>query len=823
MSSPLALLGSGNLAEEISSRLLRPLLIGTFLGCLICGILLCLVYRYFVLYPRDRLGFKLLVVGVAALAILDTVVFCTWAEKWTAGAFGQPLKLMDVPVVIPLYCMVSSSCIVVTYIYHSWRLWTVSKWRGLPFVGLIALSAVACAVLGAYLTYRCATAKTILAVLDLEDLLIASFSIASGADIVVTVAATYFLIWRRRRETKSSSFLTNFALVMIRTNLLCSILQLVLLIITVSRTFGLWYISLGGFLSKILIVRPPPSFAPPTTVLRPNAPVRNFFSILLPWPLTCRRRGRGATAKQPNVCVTVEHAVEVERDITPSDFSPLPFRTDKLAASHSPTTGPARPLASFRPTSTIRSTASSAWERSRIAPFATEPEIDEAVEAELLAERARRMNQDMPTNVPFDWWLQPAYIEATASIILGPLLIGTYLTCILAGVVLCLVHRYFTLFPKDRLAFKLLVLAVLVLSILDTAVFCCWSSVWGVQSYGDPRKILKMPLVVSLYCLLTAITYGLSYFYHAWRLHIISKRKGWPLSSFVFLCALASLAMGGYLSATTFKAFWLSELLNQWKILVAFFVITVAADLAITGGAIYWLLWKRRREGACRKQHSSVINAIAHNTITTNMICALLQVALLSLLLTTEGLQYTVIGTIINKTYLASIVGTLLVRPSSSSSASDAPSLSMPKPNRFAVLAPFFSRDRRRPKRRGGGGRGFTTTEVAVTVEKSIVEVLGRDDDVPVSCANSDNDHVPALSFSIPLTARPARPATAFSPTQSIRSAATSSSAWERSRIAPFATDWEVGEAVEAEMERDRTAALGESWEEAEKRMGRLV
>ncbi|KAE9410505.1 hypothetical protein BT96DRAFT_378743 [Gymnopus androsaceus JB14] len=105
------------------------LVVGSFLSILTCGIVLCAAWRYYAVYTKDRLAFKLVVTVVLLLSIANTVSDAYWCYNWTVTNYAVPavLYLMPVSLLVDTFCV--GTCALVVQTFFSWRIWKISQER----------------------------------------------------------------------------------------------------------------------------------------------------------------------------------------------------------------------------------------------------------------------------------------------------------------------------------------------------------------------------------------------------------------------------------------------------------------------------------------------------------------------------------------------------------------------------------------------------------------------------------------------------------------------------------------------------------------------
>ncbi|GAA5918035.1 hypothetical protein JCM6882_009482 [Rhodosporidiobolus microsporus] len=288
---------------------------------------------------------------------------------------------------------------------------------------------------------------------------------------------------------------------------------------------------------------------------------------------------------------------------------------------------------------------------------------------------------------------QAAALKAMVNQILSPVVLGTFFSCFMMGIVGGLVTYYFTAFPHDRLVFRLLVSFLLCMAIADTAVSCAWSYVYAL--------------------------------FFTWRVWIISGRKAHILVALNLLLILfgagvaifVGIKMAGYTSLFGFLE------VKSW--VYAWLSVALAADGIITLSIIYYLWAKPRALVGSETPHSTILTRLVIKSFQTNLVALLLQVVVIVIAVTqTSGLMYAAPGAFEAKVYISCVLITLNARTSTSEGDSTGPSHNNHNSNSLPS-------SQRRFKGLGTGVRTFgsylpTRSDVAAGQADLVVDQNGR-------------------------------------------------------------------------------------------------
>ncbi|GAA6009470.1 hypothetical protein JCM10207_003793 [Rhodosporidiobolus poonsookiae] len=263
------------------------------------------------------------------------------------------------------------------------------------------------------------------------------------------------------------------------------------------------------------------------------------------------------------------------------------------------------------------------------------------------------------------------WLQAVISCILGPLIIGAFLSCVACGVVSTLAWVYFSRFPQDRLVYKLLVGSLTAIVIADTAVQGSFAFDWGVKSWGDFLDAMRMRWQFWVFLLL-GVPIALVQCYFAWRLHMMKGASRIGLVAVIFIVIGALAGLGVVLAMGVFCAThedWLSYG-GLRPLLIAWVAVTAGVDLVITGGTVWFLAIKPKRNSSGLLQPDSRFIILARLAVKTNALSLVIQIVVLGLLFgQPSNYSYMAVSFIEGQVYVGTFIATLNARRTSIAAA----------------------------------------------------------------------------------------------------------------------------------------------------------
>ncbi|BGP12044.1 hypothetical protein JCM10049v2_007964 [Rhodotorula toruloides] len=230
-----------------------------------------------------------------------------------------------------------------------------------------------------------------------------------------------------------------------------------------------------------------------------------------------------------------------------------------------------------------------------------------------------------------------------------PVLVGTCISCLFAGLVTSLICRYFARYGKsDRWAFRILVGFYLVALLADTATQIAWAYSYAINGQLDPVNVYRLPREFMAFTAITACTVFTAQIFFNWRIWIISGRKNWLLCGAVCLLQLGAMGCGMYMFAAMAEEVWFPEFGNVRQAPFAWLGAGLGTDVLITAGMTYYLIIAPRLNGVnVRKTQvvESPLRRLAIQTFQTNAVSLCLQTVTLAMMVhTIKDMNYAIIG-----------------------------------------------------------------------------------------------------------------------------------------------------------------------------------
>ncbi|GAA5889796.1 hypothetical protein JCM6882_004327 [Rhodosporidiobolus microsporus] len=255
---------------------------------------------------------------------------------------------------------------------------------------------------------------------------------------------------------------------------------------------------------------------------------------------------------------------------------------------------------------------------------------------------------------------QMAAVRLAVDQIMAPVVIGTFLSCLMMGVVAALIAYYYGNFARDRLVFKLLVAFLGVAAVFDTGVACSWTWLYAVKGFMDPQVLSDWPLPLTLYALITGTVVLCNQLFFTWRVWVVSGRASWALTGAKLVLVLFGAGVIYFIFGWTLNRHSLFELVQIKWWLWAWLICGLLVDCLISA-AMVWYLWiKPRASFGSGSARSSVLQQLVIRTFQTNLVSLVLQVVTLSIAITqSASLLYAAPGLVESKVYISCVLLTL--------------------------------------------------------------------------------------------------------------------------------------------------------------------
>ncbi|KAF9063002.1 hypothetical protein BDP27DRAFT_1406012 [Rhodocollybia butyracea] len=132
MSSPGAAAPPSAAAIAAAAGVSLPLTVGAILVASLIsfftmGVVAVCLWIYYTNYPKDPIGFKILVTFMGSLAILDTVTTGCWSYLWAVTHWGDLTIFATLPTVFVIETFCFGTACLTNQCFFAWRLWTITK------------------------------------------------------------------------------------------------------------------------------------------------------------------------------------------------------------------------------------------------------------------------------------------------------------------------------------------------------------------------------------------------------------------------------------------------------------------------------------------------------------------------------------------------------------------------------------------------------------------------------------------------------------------------------------------------------------------------
>ncbi|KPV72844.1 uncharacterized protein RHOBADRAFT_55518 [Rhodotorula graminis WP1] len=275
--------------------------------------------------------------------------------------------------------------------------------------------------------------------------------------------------------------------------------------------------------------------------------------------------------------------------------------------------------------------------------------------------------------------------DDSLSNVLRPVLVGTFLSCCLCGVILCIACLYFKHFPRDRGVLRALVLFLTLSSIAVTATCSAWT--WMISGKEITSTDDLMPLVPSFifFLVVRGLTVCVTQLWYAWRCWVMGGRKRWWVPGLIAVGSVAAYGCIIFLTTQISPNKVLNDFMTVAIVTFGWLVLLLLVDLAITHvplslpplealltgspfsirriDTFWYLVWKPRKEHAGIVLNDSRLRQLAGLAAKTNAVGLLVQVIIIVLLFASPGkFIYAVPAMLESMLYSGSVIVSLLAR-----------------------------------------------------------------------------------------------------------------------------------------------------------------
>ncbi|GAA5932480.1 DUF6534 domain-containing protein [Sporobolomyces koalae] len=261
-------------------------------------------------------------------------------------------------------------------------------------------------------------------------------------------------------------------------------------------------------------------------------------------------------------------------------------------------------------------------------------------------------------------------------ITLAPLLVGTALSCIAAGLVLSLAITYFTRFNADRLWLRASVLGLSVLAFLGSGFDVSWYYSWSVTHFIHAEHLEHTPWELAAYHFLNGLVVMLVQHLYLFKCWISSGGANLVVTVLTSTLSFASFGVSVYVTALLARHDDIRATCEIRRASWGWFAGVLAVDLFIFVTMLDRLVFRPRIEPRAIPQTKSISlrdrsvgptmswgRKLSLRIFHTNILPMLVQIVVLAVYATcSDGLQYLVFAFFAPKIYVISFLATLNFR-----------------------------------------------------------------------------------------------------------------------------------------------------------------
>ncbi|TNY22270.1 hypothetical protein DMC30DRAFT_415272 [Rhodotorula diobovata] len=271
---------------------------------------------------------------------------------------------------------------------------------------------------------------------------------------------------------------------------------------------------------------------------------------------------------------------------------------------------------------------------------------------------------------------QAALFQWAVREITTPVVVASFIACLLYGVLLYMAATYFLRFGStDRLAFKVLVGFLTLSALGDTINDCAWAWLYTVKAFTDPNVLALFPPNLIVYACITGPNVLLTQGFFTWRVWVVSGRKNWIVPSIMTVLVLLACAMAFTLAAWVNAHTYMTEFGDAKWLIYTWLASGFVVDVIITAAITYYLIVRPQKlAGAATRAKLSRENPLGRiviKTFQTNSLSLLIHaVTLVVMIVKGQALWYSMTGFQMSKLYIISLIATLNARHDSASGES---------------------------------------------------------------------------------------------------------------------------------------------------------
>ncbi|KAH9893999.1 hypothetical protein C8Q73DRAFT_790582 [Cubamyces lactineus] len=238
---------------------------------------------------------------------------------------------------------------------------------------------------------------------------------------------------------------------------------------------------------------------------------------------------------------------------------------------------------------------------------------------------------------------------------LGAWLLGTFFGILLQGTVYHQTYRYFRLYPKDPMYFKIWVVVVVIIETLNTALTMHASYVYLIRNYFNPISLFENPVWQAIHGIEVSLPIPgslaavVSQSFFARRIYLINRRYT-VVAIASMLCFFAFSGFYIAFSVKLLKSENLSDGLKSSWMASTGSCLAMTGDLLVTSVLIYAL--RTSRTGI--KRTDTILDLLIAYAISTGLVICVFNVLNIAFSLAfTDNLIYTAFSIVLTKSYAA--------------------------------------------------------------------------------------------------------------------------------------------------------------------------
>ncbi|KAK7058178.1 hypothetical protein R3P38DRAFT_2681271 [Favolaschia claudopus] len=647
-SSPLAAL-IGPVDDTLGAAL-----IGFAFSCVVFGVNTNQCFTYFQRYPGDRLAYKIIVVLIWVLELVDQAFIGHAVYFYTITNYSQPLVMLLQPVAWTLIVQLTVGALIGTIVRlcFAMRVWRFSQRNITVTATVVALNLTEMGLAIAY-TIKAFRDPFLMTLPNLKVL--ASFSLGAGVltDVFTACALVYFLRKFRTGHKRADSLVNTLTIYAVNTGAFTAAISLLTLIFYDLRPRNFQFMAFYFILSKLYAI----SFLctlntrkiirgkgteqeGPTTGGSANLSGGNQFYSM---GYTARSNTLGspgdphAQSISKGMEIDIHQEVSVSTDIDVEVGNKNPYVTMHGANPNAGNWLQIICASLLLPSLLLLLPPCGPTRRASAVVF-------------ILLKMAD--NTQLPPQASF-----------TLDNTLGAIIVGFAMACVVFGILLTQTWSYYTRFNGDAALYKFLVGVILVLETTDQALIGHFVYFYSIASAGNPLALVTGTTTWSLILqqAVGAVVGTIVKLCFASRVYRFSEKNIFITAS---ICLLAVGQLGVAL-AFTLRAFQLHSIPQVFhlKMLGTISLALGVLTDVVTAGSLCFFLWRMRTgQGSAA---NSLINRLVTDAINTGVLTTVVSLSTLLLFDFLSGnLIFAATYFMLSKLYAVSFLATLNTRRS---------------------------------------------------------------------------------------------------------------------------------------------------------------